>query len=315
MKKTRAFIFTLSILALSLGAFAACGNTKNNTDKGNTNANNVLAFSAASTGVILDTAVNSKPAASSAEETATGGTVPETSTQPDVNLEEIKNYVAIVENFIGTNPLTVTEEKSDIDGFETKMTVVSRDIAGNSYTYTMYFNETALTDKSDEVRSAISGKMLHNGTEYAVEGIKEIEGDEYEISLTAKLDENNYVKIEQETETEETSFKYEIYENGVMTNSFELEIETEQDETEVELTTLKDGATEVFKFERELENGEEYIKVTTVKDGVQKVIQAYVVNNSDGTVSYKIVDDGKEETFEKPDYDDDDDDDDEHKNN
>jgi hypothetical protein len=59
------------------------------------------------------------------------------------------------------------------------------------------------------------GEALYNNSTYLIEGKNRVEGVESEYEYTASLDENNYMTIEEEKETDEYSYEYQVVKNGV----------------------------------------------------------------------------------------------------
>ena len=71
---------------------------------------------------------------------------------------------------------------------------------------------------------------------------------EVEVQFTVKLDDSNYVKIQQEIEDDELEYKYTVYQNGRKKYTMSLDSEYEGGNTVVKLTTDEDGIRETYKF-------------------------------------------------------------------
>lgn len=107
-------------------------------------------------------------------------------------------------------------------------------------------------DEEAEVEYQINALAVIDGVEYEVLGKKEVEtedeGEEVEIEFLVKLDENNYVRIEQEIEEDEVEYKYVIYKDGRKQTSLSFESEVEDGVTFVKLTTDENGYKATYKF-------------------------------------------------------------------
>ena len=87
-------------------------------------------------------------------------------------------------------------------------------------------------------------------------------------------------------ETEQT-YSYSVYEGGRVTERSTFEYEDERGETELKLTSRKDGKTSVFVFERETVRGEEVMRLF-VRDG--RTERAYIVRRApDGGYTYTEI--------------------------
>ena len=107
------------------------------------------------------------------------------------------------------------------------------------------------------------------------------------------LGENRYIRVEQSVEIEEgeseQEYCYSVYENGKLVERSAFSYETEENETELKMTSFKDGKTQVLYFEREIEKGEEVIEIH-VGDG--KHGKGYVVRiekDENGVNRYSFV--------------------------
>lgn len=107
-------------------------------------------------------------------------------------------------------------------------------------------------DDEKEMEYQINALAVIDGVEYEVKGSKEVEVDdnetEVEIEFVVKLDENNYVKIKQEVEDDESEYKYTVYKDGRKQTSMSFESEKEDGNIVVKLTTDEAGYKETYKF-------------------------------------------------------------------
>jgi hypothetical protein len=108
-------------------------------------------------------------------------------------------------------------------------------------------------DKEDEMTYGINALAIIDGVEYEVFGKKDVEteedGEEVEIKFVVRLNEENFVTIEQEIEENEVEYKYEVFKNGRRDSSLSFKSEEEDGKTFIKLTTTSlDGERETYKF-------------------------------------------------------------------
>ena len=189
--------------------------------------------------------------------------------QPPLSEEErqqLQDYMALVQNVLKGGNLVVDETASDRAEYA-KMMKVSFKGAGQELNYVLYYNETVAEDEEDEEEkeSVIEGILVEGERTYAVRGGKELEDGEYEIEFKAFLDKNNYIKVKQEIEDDESEFKYSVFRDGRLSRSMSLSYEKEGGETELKLSVFSEGKSTVFKFKED----EGKLKVTLIKDGIK----------------------------------------------
>lgn len=146
----------------------------------------------------------------------------------------------------------------------------------------------ASVEDSGEIESSIEGILVKGegdaAVTYIVRGRREIEHDSEEnkngMELKAYLGavaDGNYIRIKQEF-TEETDdetgevengeeYKYEVYENGSCVTKFEVEIEFEAGETEIEVKSHDAGRNLRMEFEREKKKGADVIDCEIFESG------------------------------------------------
>lgn len=145
-------------------------------------------------------------------------------------------------------------------------------------------------DEDDEEKGVIyiEGKMVVNGMEYSLEGKVEVEDGETKTEVKAFIDGQNYVKMDEEIEFEESKFKFEIVQNGVLIQETEIEVEDEDNELKVILRfTIGDEYSE-YSLKREFDGTELEILIEYNVDGVTGEIEVTEVVAEDGTVSYSF---------------------------
>lgn len=304
MKKLLTATILASALALTLG-ISACSAGEKAPSGGKfddlTTAESVYGFSAASAGMLISAmdggkaSASVKSFASSAAENAPEGETPAEMPGTSDDLSRLDGYMALVESLVSDGGFGVDVASSDREGYTEKMTVSYRDMDGASHQYTMYYNRIAIPDDDDdddwddrfddeqEENYALEGVLSVEGTDYAVYGIQSSESEggesESETEFRVTLGENRYMYVEQSSEREddenEQEYEYTVRENGQVVERSTFSYETERGETELKMTSYKDGASETFYFERETYRGQE---VVFVRIGNGQSSQGYIVD-------------------------------------
>lgn len=261
-------------------------------------------------------------------------------------IESLKPYLEMVSAFSLKEDVLDVEVETLVDHEYTyKMVIRFTNLAGEQEAYEMFYNETSWEaeteitvenetgeenddDDDDEAeeferKSIIEGILIMGEDTYIVNGRRNIEDEEEKFSLTAKLDEDNYVVFKQKTETEEdeteTKFEYSFYSNGELVRKVEMKFEDETDEDETESETYikiyENGEVSTFKFEMEEEDGEVTLEVKfeIYVDGIFKSGKAEVTmtfNSATGEYDIEVEIKDEETVVEDDDDEDDDNDDD-----
>ncbi len=284
MKKLiMAGLATVTALTLSLG-IAACdsnaGKLKDESFERPTTAAQSYSFSAASAGTIIS-AMNDGSAAQTA--TAKALAASRAAVTDEETISSLNNYMMLVESLLSDGSFGTKYETSDRPEYAVKAIVSYSDITGEALSYTMYYNESDKTTRTEnddrgrrddfddrydfddhdenetETRANIAGVLVIDGTDYAFDGRTETEteGNETEskTQFTVTLGENKTMRVEQESESEtaerEEEYSYIISENGTVTERSTFKLEQERDETEIEFTLLRGGESQIFFFEQD----------------------------------------------------------------
>ena len=243
-------------------------------------------------------------------------------------IDELEPYLKLVETFMGSGSgFEVNVEASEHEDYEHTMQISVRDITGEMVTYTMHYNETIVDEDEEdgEYESVLEGIMIIGETTYELHGEREVEEEEEELKLTAKLDDENYVTLYYEVEDEddefESEFLYEMFVDNQLVKSIEIEFEQDDEETEMELKFIEGNKESEYEFEIERDGDETAISIefkivvdgTTVEEGDIEVIITFNQETGEYKVVYEIeVKDHGETTIEreyKPERDDEDNDD------
>ena len=236
---------------------------------------------------------------------------PETSADPapiDPQIAELDRYMGLVESLLSDGGFQVVDQTSDrADEYTEKNVVSYRDMQGNQLQYVMYYNiekqaaeseESAAQAESAETEEnyAITGVMLIDDAEYPIHGERTIETEEgeteNETEFTVTLPDGGKMLVKQEIEQEgnevEQEYSYSLFdaENKLIErNTFEYEVE--EDETEIKMTSFKDGKTQVFFFEKETENGKEEIKLRVGTDQNADTYKVHILTDENGNAHYE----------------------------
>ena len=181
------------------------------------------------------------------------------SEQPSDSAEtaELERYMALVESLLSDGGFDFSSQTSDREGYAEKTVISYKDMRGDAHDYVMYFNQILTKSETDES----DGETEEN---HSIKGVMVIDGAEQE-------------------------FCYSVYENGKLVERSAFSYETEENETELKMTSFKDGKTQVLYFERESEKGEEVIEIH-VGDG--KHGKGYIVRiekDENGVNRYSFV--------------------------
>lgn len=230
-------------------------------------------------------------------QTDLSGTDAETRQQRNEVTERVRRHLRTAEMFASENVPRVVQEVSDREGYETKVTVSIKDINGVESSYVLYLNFTkkdqitkeqvtefddpdevdddddddvdeAQTEASETVEVITGLLVLGSGEdakEYEVVMRKTVEvkdgESETEIDIIAKIDDNNYIKIEQEIEVEgtekEEEFKFTLVENAKVKQRYSMKFEKDTSgELECEIKVYGHDLSEaqIFKFKREVDS-------------------------------------------------------------
>ena len=259
MKKFSKLLTVLSALALSaaltFGAVACSGNKDDKKSQApSTSAQDVYATSALSGASYLSASGASSVRRASAAVNSASIEI----NAPAFNFEgvapKIKDGLELVDSLLAGNVSEKIEINTEKDGEFAAYTYLMTVTVDGKEVARMYFNETSTkteTEQDDddyesktETSTTLEGVIVKGDKKFEVVGKKEleVEGNEKEFSVEfrTKADENNYVEFSYESEKDEnsleTSYTVKIVRNGKVLQETELEYETENGKTEVELS-------------------------------------------------------------------------------
>ncbi|MDY0209827.1 MAG: hypothetical protein RBQ91_00270 [Acholeplasma sp.] len=203
--------------------------------------------------------------------------------------EVLEKYLNLIETYLSNEALTVNETISDRVEFETMITYKTKDLLGDEITYVIYYNEVVLAEETedieedeledeqnvetqmlesslrqheydkdfedefdDEIELELQGLIVVNGYEFELVGRKEIEEDEVEIKFIAYFDQDNYIRISYEKDTEdgEEKFHFKQMSEGVLISESKIKLEQEDGELKVMLTHKTETTSSSFMFKQ-----------------------------------------------------------------
>lgn len=319
MKKVLLTILAaIALFAMAVG-FAACdlrGGTTENKFEQLTSTQEVYGFSAATAGTLISS-MNGGSAEAVAEVKGLNILSQRETVTDEDTIASLNEYMLLVEGLLSDGAFTMTEETSDRTEYAKKTIVTYKDMLGSTLGYTMYFNETLITDDDDdddfdesEEEYAIEGILIVDGQEYPMRGERETENEpgesESETKFVVMLSETRRMIVEQSNETEEgeseQEYSYSVYENGTLIERSVFEYEQEDGETEIKLSALKDGQSQIFYFEKETERGEEYIRIRVGDKNSTQTYRVRIETDAEGNTSYVYEYAGKHTSMERHEY-------------
>lgn len=315
MKKRNIVIAVILTLCIALSALmTACilDPAPSKTTSGGTSNSQLVAMSATSSALILDE-MQQNPAVAKALNLGGDDTL-EGKPLTDEEIEEVKAQLAILENYMGENAISLEQgapaEDDEYYGvYEIKMTVSTKNLEGETTTFTMYFNQTETKNESEvdkdgledeskweyetEQEFALEGIVISGENVYEMTGKKEIESEnedgktenETSYEMIVRGENGEYIVFEQEFEEEEgeteRKYEYKVYDNRELVKRFEIEYETENNKQEIEMKSYENGQIFQCKYEKKTRNGKDYIEAEVMKDG--RMIEVFITVEGSGT--------------------------------
>ncbi len=291
MKKFKLLFVLVAILGLV--GLASCTNLSNLTFGSD---NDLLAFYSLTSANILNDNVNAEQRARLKKDATT-----EVGNQENINMEKVNEYLQMMENmFSNESPIIMEEETSDKPQYEKKVEFLVTDLTGTKATYVIYYNQFEKIEEDDDENEReyrLEGIAIIDEIEYQIKGEREQEDNESSLDIIIKLDDQNYVAIEQETEKAEQEYEYEVFKNGKKYTSISFEVERSQ-KFEAEFITSEKGYQERYRFYKK--NEKVWIKYQS-KEKVFTIRAAAKINPETNEVvyEYKVTETNQEYYFKK----------------
>lgn len=150
-------------------------------------------------------------------------------------------------------------------------------------------------EEDDEKITKLDGLLVVGELEYTVKGINiadETEGDNL-LLFHASLETGERIKVTAHTENDETAFSYRLYDaERKLVEKNVVKMEVEDSETEIKMSTLKDGVKSryVFESKTDTENGNKLVFVSYDTGSERGFVMIFVSTDADGneTIVYSF---------------------------
>lgn len=226
-----------------------------------------------------------------------------TKTDDEIIQDLLYQFDTIIEN---DNNYTVTSVESDKADYAYREDVTFTNLLGEKTSYSLYYNDVTVREEIDsdedevevEKETQYSGLAVQgdNNRTFRLELSEERDGNELEVESVFYLysfeDLKSYTKVTSSSEIEglesETEYSFEIIENGVRTTSYEVEIEHDPNDNEVEISIQLNEKE--YSITRVILNDGTYFYVeleNELTDTETKYVFKKVIN--DDTVTYELV--------------------------
>ena len=199
------------------------------------------------------------------------------STDYDSIADKINEYFKVVSLLLDEESTEYEIEVLEEGNYSYKLTTKYK-VLKDTFETVIYYNEKPVEEKHkdkddlDEIETTIEGLVVQGGIERSFYGNKEIEEDEIEVEITLEIDQNNYLKVSHEKESDERELKYEFFNKKPNENSHpyrevsisydkenkNISIEFEEDNEEYEINFHYDGKGEEKRVEVQYHRGDEH---------------------------------------------------------
>jgi len=226
-----------------------------------------------------------------------------TKTDDEIIQDLLYQFDTIIEN---DNSYTVYSVESDKTDYDYREDVTFTNLLGEETSYSLYYNDVTVREEIDsdedeveiEKETQYSGLAVQgdNNCTFRLELSEENNGVEQEIEsvfyLYSSEDLKSYTKVTSSSEIEglenETEYSFEVIENGVVTTSYEIEIEYGPNNNEVEIS-IKLNEKE-YSITRVIQDDETYFYVeleNELTDTETEYVFKKIIN--DDTVTYELI--------------------------
>lgn len=320
MKKMFICLLAVIVTVMLAATFTACNPSGNSDKLMSGKGGNDIAFSIGSSAAMLGDIQNDSATNVAVSLTVSEGALiaSEGSLLTEEEKEEVKQQLSVLENFIGENAITSTDEKVGADDtysgtYENLLTIKTKDLTGYEIVYKLYYN---LTEKGEPITRKDGGEtetiqaftldgIVINGEAtdeiYTVSGGRTIETEteglkeevESKLSFVITQTEGEYIRFVLEEEIEgsesEQEYKYSYYNNNKLVKEFSIEYEQENNENGIEMKTYENGEVFAVEYEKKTVGGKERIEAEIMKEGISREIIITVEGDGSEANPYRHI--------------------------
>jgi len=164
-------------------------------------------------------------------------------------LSQFNRYMVAMETMIGEKDgLTYTIQDLTNQQYTKQIVYSTTDLLGNQLEYRFEYNMELLENETNEYR--LEGVISIGENEYQLEGFLTQNDKVSQVRWKVMLDENTYVRIEDNSSSTKQQFRYLTYEDGVLTNSVQMQLLLVNNKVLGRLEVTSDGADIVYQINR-----------------------------------------------------------------
>lgn len=217
-------------------------------------------------------------------------------TDDQIILELLAQFDTIIQN---NNNYSVKAVESDNPEYTYKEIITFKDLLNETNVYSLYYKDATVKEEIDddeiEKETTYVGLAIKDEEtfRFRLELEEEYEDGESEVESTFYLfqteDNKTYTKVTSSSEIEglesETEYSYELYKNGSLVTSYEMEIEHDPKENEVELKIELNNKE--YSLTRKIVNGDTYFHVELENETTDEEVKYIYMKVIEGeTVTY-----------------------------
>lgn len=140
----------------------------------------------------------------------------------ETQLDTINRYLNMLEVTLGSqNEMTYLEKPSDREGYTNCICFESIDLLDNPIAFELHYNLVA-----SEGKTLLTGLLINKDDEYAYSGEIYTENGEVRSRFTARINESNYVIVEDYSTATEQRFNYQLVQGGLLANQAMVRLES-----------------------------------------------------------------------------------------
>lgn len=189
-------------------------------------------------------------------------------TLSDEEMAEVNSYVGVFESLLSdADPITTVIVDSEDENYTYKMTITTKTIDNTSLEYAMYYNEVVtetgedvdLEDMDDAVTTNLEGIMIINDLIYDVIGSKVVSEERSLVTFTSKIDDQNFVRVNQVVVNNRSQFTYTVVSEGQVISQSKVRFASLDNKETIYLETLNEGVRNTYRFTKIVNADETYI--------------------------------------------------------